>query len=71
MSTVVAAVTKTRTLLVFVGILSLFGLDWTTGTRVIVVLAVVAAVTLESASDGHRLWGRTLRSVPTQHRPTA
>lgn len=71
MSTVAAAVTKARSLLVFVGILTLCGLDWSTWDRVIVVAALVVAVALESSADGHRLWGRTLRSVPTQHRPTA
>jgi hypothetical protein len=70
-STVAATVTKARSLLAFVGILSLLGLDWSTWDRVLVGLALVAAVAIESSADGHRIWGRTLRSVPTQHRPTA
>jgi hypothetical protein len=70
-SAIVAAVTKARSLLAFVGILTLLGLDWSTWDRVVVGLALAAAVALESSADGHRLWGRTLRSVTTQHRPTA
>lgn len=71
MTAVVAAVTKARSLLVYVGILSLLGLNWTTWDRVIVVLALVAAVALESVADGDRLWARPLRSVPAQRRTTA
>lgn len=71
MTAIVAAVTRARSLLAFVGILSLLGLDWTVGTRVIVVLALMAAVALEAAADGDRLWARPLRSVPAQRRTTA
>lgn len=71
MTAVIAAVTKARSLLAFVGILSILGLDWTTSTRVIVALALVAAVALEAAADGHRIWARPLRSVPAQRRTTA
>jgi hypothetical protein len=70
-TSVAAAVIKARSFLAFVGILSLLGLDWTTVTRIVVGLALVAAVAMESSGDGHRLWPRPLRTVPPQRQPTA
>jgi len=58
---VAAAVTKARSLLAFVGILSLLGLDWTTLTRITVGLALAAAVAVESGADGHRIWPHRIK----------
>ncbi|MFF1341113.1 hypothetical protein ACFVYT_24870 [Streptomyces sp. NPDC058290] len=65
MTAIAAAVTKARSLLAFVGILSLLGLDWTTVTRIVIGLALAAAVAMESGADGHRIWPRHLR--PTRY----
>ncbi|WP_411102464.1 hypothetical protein [Streptomyces sp. cmx-4-9] len=64
MTAAVAAVAKARSLLAFIGILSILGLDWTTTTRIVVGLALAAAVALESSGDGHRIWPRPLRVTP-------
>jgi hypothetical protein len=58
---IAAAVTKARALLAFVGILALLGHDWSTWDRVIVGLALVLAVAIESSADGHRIWPYTLK----------
>lgn len=71
MNAATAAVTKARSLLAFVGILSILGLDWTTVTRIVVGLALVAAVAMESSADGHHIWPRHLRNIPPQRHPTA
>jgi hypothetical protein len=62
---VTAAVTKARSLLAFIGVLSILGLDWTTTTRIIVGLALAVAIALETGGDGHRIWPRHLR--PTRY----
>lgn len=69
MTAAVAAVSKARTLLAFIGILSILGLDWTITTRIVVGLAPVAAVALESSGDGHRIWPRIPQ--PSRHKTTA
>jgi hypothetical protein len=70
MNSVIAAVTKARSFLAFVGVLSLFGLDWTTWTRVVVGLALALVVAMESSADGHRIWPRHLKR-PTRYDITA
>ncbi|MFE3577871.1 hypothetical protein [Streptomyces vinaceus] len=60
----VAAAGRARSLLAFIGVLSILGLDWTTTTRIIVGLALAAAIALETSGDGHRIWPR--RPRPTR-----
>lgn len=69
MTAVAAAVTKARSLLAFVGILTLLGLDLTTVTRIIIGLALAAAVGMESSADGHRIWPRIPK--PTGYKTAA
>ncbi|WP_030303467.1 hypothetical protein [Streptomyces katrae] len=64
MTAVTAAATKARSLLAFIGVLSILGLDWTTTTRLIVGVALVAAVVMEIGGDGHRIWAALARSAP-------
>lgn len=71
MTAAVAAAAKARVFLLFVGIASLLGLDWTVSNRIIVGLAIVVAVAVEVGLDGHRVWPRRLRAVPPQRHPAA
>lgn len=65
MTAAIAAATKARSFLAFIGVLSILGLDWTTTTRIIVGLALAAAIAMETGADGHRIWPRHLR--PTRY----
>lgn len=65
MTAAIAAATKARSFLAFIGVLSILGLDWTTTTRIIVGLALAAAIAMETSGDGHRIWPRHLR--PTRY----
>lgn len=58
MNSITAAMAKARSLLAFVGVMSLLGTDWTTWGRVSIGLALVVTVAISSTADGHRLWPR-------------
>lgn len=62
MTSIAAAVSKARSLLAFIGILSVLGLDWTLWTRIIVGLALVVAVAMEAGADGHS-WPSRLKRI--------
>ena len=61
MSAITAAISKARSLLAFIGILSVLGLDWTVWTRIVVGLALVVAVAMEAGADGHSIWPSRLK----------
>lgn len=61
MNSLTAAVSKARSFLAFIGILSVLGFDWTTGTRIVVGLSLAAAVAMEASADGHRIWPNRLK----------
>ncbi|MFK0222204.1 hypothetical protein ACIQWN_28940 [Streptomyces vinaceus] len=65
MTAAIAATTRARSLLAFIGVLSILGLDWTTATRIVVGLALAMAIALETSGDGHRIWPRHPR--PTRY----
>jgi len=65
MSAAIAATTRARSLLAFIGVLSILGLNWTATTRIVVGLALAVAIALEISGDGHRIWPRHLR--PTRY----
>lgn len=67
----VAAASKARVFLLFVGVVSLLGLDWSLRDRILVGLAIIIAVALEVGLDGHRVWPRRLHTVPPQRHPAA
>lgn len=56
MTSIAAAVSKARSFLAFIGILSVLGFDWTTGTRIVVGLSLAIAVAMEAGADGHSIW---------------
>ncbi|MEU3903294.1 hypothetical protein AB0F20_05695 [Streptomyces goshikiensis] len=71
MTAAVAAAAKARVFLLFVGVASLLGLDWSAWDRIVVGLAIIVAVAVEVGLDGHRVWPRRLRTVQPQRHPTA
>jgi hypothetical protein len=56
MTAAVAAAAKARAFLLFVGIASLLGLNWSVWDRIVIGLAIVVAVTVEVGFDGHHVW---------------
>ncbi|MFI8499436.1 hypothetical protein ACIGFK_13205 [Streptomyces sp. NPDC085524] len=61
MSAITAAVSKARSFLAFIGILSVLGFDWTTLTRIVVGLSLAVAVAMEASADGHSIWPSRLK----------
>jgi hypothetical protein len=61
MSTLAAAMSSARALLAFVGVLAVLGASWSVWERIAMAIALVLAVALTTAADGHRL---TLRRNP-------
>lgn len=64
---VIAAASKARVLVLWLGIASLLGLHLSIGQRVLAVLSIVLAVAVEVALDGHRIWPATR----TRYHPAA
>jgi hypothetical protein len=61
MTSIAVAMTKARAFLVFVGVLSFLGFDWTTWTRIAAGLALALAVSIDMSADGHRIWPRNVK----------
>lgn len=58
----VAAATKLRNLLAFIGLLSILGIDWTLWSRIVVGLSLAIAVAIAVTADGHRIRPAKTRS---------
>jgi uncharacterized membrane protein len=61
MSALAAAMANARGLLAFIGVMTVLGADWSVWSRIAMGLALIVAVALNTAADGHRL---TLRRNP-------